>query len=416
MLVLTVFGLIPVDIVARLNFLKSLTRESPKTSTLTKQVTISPSALKTTYHNITITSIRDKYVIKIDALSLSTLYDLININKSRIYSLSTTNNEDTISDVNCLTQECNLESLESSEEAVIALDVKVLYENETYVHLQVEYIRNEVTRTALIEQATLWNYTEVQNEVVKTGTLTYINILEGVEGGILERYKYYILTYSVRHVNYELFIGTSLISLGEKTYSSTFIQYVSSETSEPASPEFVEAYSLGLVYIYSPVTLSQYYSILATVAGELINVYVTSGFIKLVEKYQVLETTLSELAELVESELAEYDVIIQESSAIIVTQSTWSEETIYVTLQGILRCLMLIARCIFYLITIPEIIEACTICLQIYFCLPACFIIFMKLTCLLCILIRTVDCLRCACRIYRLVGSCYEAGRCLGLW
>jgi hypothetical protein len=134
MLVLTVFGLIPVDIVARLNFLKSLTRESPKTPTLTKQVTISPSALKTTYHNITITSIGDKYVIKIDALPLSTLYNLININKSRIYSLSTTNNEDTISDVNCLTQECNSESLESSEEAVIALDVKVLYENETYVH------------------------------------------------------------------------------------------------------------------------------------------------------------------------------------------------------------------------------------------------------------------------------------------
>jgi hypothetical protein len=415
-LVLTVFGLIPPDVVVRLEFLRSLTRESPKTPTLIKQVTVNPSAYGTTLHNVTVGVHGDKYVIKIDPLSLSALYDLFDL-RSRVYSLSTTDDEDSSGCSTCdyITQGCNLES---SEGEFTVLDVKVLYENETHAHLQVEYTRNGVTRTALIEHATLWNYTEVQNEVEKTGTSIYINVLDGVNEGIPEHYEYYVFTYSISHANYALFIGTSLISLGEETYASTLIWYVLNETSESASLNSldVEADSLSLIYIHSPVTLSQHYSILAVVAEELVNIYVTSGFNKLAEKYRVLETTLSELAELVRSELAEYDVVIQESTGTIATH-TWSEETAYaLTLWDILGCLMPIMKCLYGLIRIRDLIWTCKICLQVYFCLPACFNIFTKLTCLLCILTGIVHCLLCAKNIYDLVNDCYQAGRCLRLW
>jgi hypothetical protein len=73
MLVLTVFGLIPLDVVVRLEFLRILTRESPRTPTLIKQVTVNPSAYGTTLHNVTVSVHGDKYVIKIDPLSLSAL-------------------------------------------------------------------------------------------------------------------------------------------------------------------------------------------------------------------------------------------------------------------------------------------------------------------------------------------------------
>jgi len=410
MLILTVFGLIPLDVVVRLEFLRLLTRESPRTPTLIKQVTVNPSAYGTTLHNVTVSVHRDKYVIKIDPLSLLALYDL----RSRVYSLSTTDNEDTSGCPTCdyTTQECN------NEGEFTVLDVKVLYENETHIHLQVEYTRNGVTRTALIERATLWNYTEVQNEVEKTGTLIYINVLDGVNEGIPEHYEYSVFTYSISHTNYALFIGTSLISLGEETYASTSIWYVLNETSESASLNSldVEAGSLSLIYIHSPATLSQHYSILAVVAEELVNIYVTSGFNKLAKKYQVLETTLSELAELVRSELAEYDVTIQESTGTIATH-TWSEKTAYaLTLQDIFRCLIPIMRCLYELIRIRDLIWICKICLQVYFCLPACFNIFTKLTCLLCILTGIVHCLLCAKGVYDLVNDCYQAGRCLRLW
>ncbi|MCC6052951.1 MAG: hypothetical protein LM569_01970, partial [Desulfurococcaceae archaeon] len=211
-LVLTVFGLIPPDVVVRLEFLRSLTRESPRTPTLIKQVTVNPLAYGTTLHNVTVGVHGDKYVIKIDPLSLSALYDLFDL-RSRVYSLSTTDDEDSSGCSTCdyVTQECNLES---SEGEFTVLDVKVLYENKTHAHLQVEYTRNGVTRTALIERATLWNYTEVQNEVEKTGTLIYINVLDGVNEGIPEHYEYSVFTYSISHTNYALFVGTSLISLG----------------------------------------------------------------------------------------------------------------------------------------------------------------------------------------------------------
>ena len=127
-LVLTVFGLIPPDVVVRLEFLRSLTRESPKTPTLIKQVTVNPLAYGTTLHNVTVGVHGDKYVIKIDPLSLSALYDLFDL-RSRVYSLSTTDNEDSSGCSTCdyITQECNLES---SEGEFTVLDVKVLYENE----------------------------------------------------------------------------------------------------------------------------------------------------------------------------------------------------------------------------------------------------------------------------------------------
>ena len=353
------FRLIPVDIGVRLGFFKSFTQESPKTPTLTKQITISPSSYETTYHNVTVTISGDEYVIKIDSLAPPELPELYNATGG------------------CVNYTCSYCPIQAHGSEFMAI------QNNTHAELQVVNI------------ATIWNYTEVLKGVEKRGVFIHVKAVRG------EVVEYYVLGYTNKHADFNLSISTLLVPLNEEAYnySITLIDYVPSREGGRLS--------LELVGVNSSVTLSRLYSVLGVVVQELSNVYQESGEFTLFEGYRVVEKALAELTEIVESKLAEYDKTILTSFAVI----TDNGNTIY----GVLNCLSTIVSCLGTLASITSVMAACPLCVQVVTCLPACFHIFTIWWCLGCIAMGLAGCLACATLIF-LPVTCYEAGRCIGLW
>jgi len=81
-----------------------------------------------------------------------------------------------------------------------------------------------------------------------------------------------------------------------------------------------------------------------------------------------------------------------------------------------LLCLGNILACLGAIAASPEIIAACPLCAQVVTCIPACATIFSVWWCIGCIAAGFIGCLVCAGGIAGLAISCYEAGRCLGIW
>jgi hypothetical protein len=256
-------------------------------------------------------------------------------------------------------------------------------QNNTHAELQV------------VNVATIRNYTEVLKGVEKRGVFIHVKAVES------EVVEYYVLGSTIKHADFNLSISTLLIPLSEEAYnySITPIDYVPSKEGGRLS--------LELVGVNSSVTLSRLYSVLGVVVQELSNVYQESGEFTLFEGYRVVEKALAELTEIVESKLAEYDKTILTSFTVI----TDSGNTIY----SILVCLPTIVSCLATLTSISSVMAACPLCVQVVTCLPPCFHIFTIWWCLGCIAMSLAGCLACAVLIF-LPVTCYEAGRCIGLW
>jgi len=256
-------------------------------------------------------------------------------------------------------------------------------QNNTHAELQVVNI------------ATIWNYTEVLKGVEKRGVFIHVKAVRG------EVVEYYVLGYTNKHADFNLSVSTLLVPLNEEAYnySITLIDYVPSKEGGRLSPE--------LVGVNSSVTLSRLYSLLGVVVQELSNVYQESGEFTLFEGYRVVEKALAELIEMVESKLAEYDKTTFTSFAVV----TDNGNTIY----GVLDCLSTIVSCLGTLAFITSVMVACPLCVQVVTCLPACFHIFTIWWCLGCIAMGLAGCLECATLIF-FPATCYEAGRCIGLW
>lgn len=192
----------------------------------------------------------------------------------------------------------------------------------------------------------------------------------------------------------------SLKPLNSETYNSSFtvMNYAPADKSGLTSLEFVE--------FNSSVTLSQQYAILGKVAKEIGKVYEKSGnetLAQLAKGYYIMEEESKGLSKLVEKQLQEYNRIILKSSAVLLDQDVWA-------------CLSAIITCLLSIATIPQILSACYLCVQIITCIPACFTIFGILWCVLCITAGIIGCLWCAHLIVAFPYCCYVAGQCLGLW
>jgi hypothetical protein len=286
---MVVFRLIPADVVVRLGFFKSFTQESPKTPTLTKQITISPSSYETTYHNVTVAVHGDKYMIKIDPLEpLTLLYNITNSYAN--YTCS------------CQSQ---MYSLNSSSSEHAGLNVSILYQNKTYTLMRVEYNEGEAKDVVFLEESTIWSYSELLGGIERKCVFTYIGALgDGKEG-------LYRLVYSVLHPEYNLTLITTLTPLDGETYnmSTTQIVFTRGEKSNVTS--------LELIIINGNVTLSQLYAVISLVTGELKQIYQNASS-DLSEAYSIIESELAELSTLVKHHLGEYDRPILHSMVVLV--------------------------------------------------------------------------------------------------
>ena len=176
------------------------------------------------------------------------------------------------------------------------------------------------------------------------------------------------------------------------------MNYAPAGKSEVTSWEFVD--------FNSPVTLSQLYAVLGKVAKEVGKVYAKTEdetLAGLAQGYYTMEEEAKHLSKLVKKQLQEYNRIILKSSAVLSDQDVWA-------------CLSAIITCLLSIATIPHILSACYLCVQVITCLPACFTIFGTLWCVFCITAGIIGCLWCAHLIVGFPYSCYVAGQCLGLW
>ncbi len=294
LVLMVVFRLIPPDVVVRPGFSRSLTQEPPETPALAKQITVSPSSYETTYHNVTVAVHGGEFVIKIDPLDLSTL--LYNITKNS-----------TNSTCSCQSQTCSLNSPSSnSSNKHVKLNVSVLYQNETYTLMQVEYSEGGARDVVLLEENTIWSYSELLRGVKRKSAFTYIGAPgDGKEG-------LYRLVYSAQGSEYNLTLITALILLDEETYNTSTTQIVFTWREEKSN-----ATSLELIIVNGNVTLSQLYAIISLIAGELKQIYQNLSS-ELSEAYSIIESELAKLSTLVKQHLSEYDRPILHSRVVLV--------------------------------------------------------------------------------------------------
>jgi len=271
----------------------------------------------------------------------------------------------------------------------------VLEQEENHTVILLTYEVNGTTFEVTVARTLLWSYEELTDEVNRTASFVSEEITaEDVS------MQFYSLSYMVQHVEYNLTVYTNLTPLNSETYNTSFtiMSYAPAGTSEVTSFESVE--------FNSSVTLSQQYGILGKVAKEIGKVYEKSDdetLASLAQGYYLMEGEAKGLSKLVEKQLQEYNRIILKSSAFLSDQDVWA------CLSGIITCLLT-------LVTIPQIMAACYLCVQVYACIPACFTIFGTWWCVLCIAAGIIGCLWCAHLFAVFPYSCYVAGQCLGLW
>jgi hypothetical protein len=285
----------------------------------------------------------------------------------------------------------------------IAVNTTILYQNETYVLTKITYTINDTVYELLFEHAILYKYSEISSSVNKTLEFTLTKI--SGEGTLLQTYS---LIYTVQQREYTLDIMTRLVPLDSQTYNSSFtvVRYATAGQNVTLSLEFVE--------FNMPVTLSQLYSVLSMVVDLLGNLYVDyvyfgvvdGTFIQLPIAYYTIEMELEEVAYIVDLRLPEYNKLIMKSYV-----------TILISFEDIIKCLFAVSACLYFIATRqPNIFRHCGACATAFYCLPACFNPFTKVFCILCILAMIVKCLKCITALGIIIGVCYEAGRCLGLW
>jgi hypothetical protein len=194
----------------------------------------------------------------------------------------------------------------------ITVNTTILYQNETYVLTKITYTVNDTVYELLFEHAILYKYGEVSSGANKTLEFTLTKI--SGEGTLLQTYS---LIYTVQQREYTLDIMTRLIPLDSQTYNSsiTLVRYVAAGQNETLSLEFVE--------FNMPVTLSQLYSVLSTVAELMSNLYGYYGnedetYRQLSIAYNTMKIELEEVADIVNLRLPDYNKLIMKSYTILI--------------------------------------------------------------------------------------------------
>jgi hypothetical protein len=193
----------------------------------------------------------------------------------------------------------------------ITVNTTILYQNETYVLTKITYTVNDTVYELLFEHAILYKYSEVSSGVNKTLEFT----LTKVSGGQTSL-QTYNLNYTVQHREYTLNVMTRLVQLDSQTYNSSFtiVRYKPDRQNETLSLEFVE--------FNIPVTLSQLYSVLSTVAKLMSKLYKSfenedKKYRQLSMAYNRMKMELKKLANIVDLRLQEYNKPIIRSYAIL---------------------------------------------------------------------------------------------------
>jgi hypothetical protein len=184
----------------------------------------------------------------------------------------------------------------------------ILFQNSTYILIKRIVSYGNTSVEVIASGKLLWRWVKSGG---KENRSAYLYQVELVSANIT--LHYYMLTYSVRALDYNLTIATQLIPANESfyNYSFTYVVYM---------PKEKRVVSLEIVKFNTSVTLSQLYQALSRVAKELRHIYQTSSnttIRSLKDWYLTIEKELDLLAKLVEKELPQYNKPVIHSIAII---------------------------------------------------------------------------------------------------
>ncbi len=271
----------------------------------------------------------------------------------------------------------------------------VLEQDDYHIVYLVTYDVDGVEYSYTVTNTLLWDYNKNQGNVHRTASLASVEI-----AGEASYQKFFTLAYYAECEEYNFTTYTYIRPSDQESYDTAFtiVDY------EPADKS--GDISLELVDFNTSITLSEHYRILGKVAAKIGKEYQKSGDESLTvfaQRYKSIEQETKYLSKLVKKQIPEYDKEILTSSAIIMDQD-W------------LLCLGNILACLAAILTTPEVLAACPLCLQVVTCIPACAAVFTVWWCIGCIAAGFIGCLICAGGIAALAISCYEAGHCLGLW
>jgi hypothetical protein len=184
----------------------------------------------------------------------------------------------------------------------------ILFQNSTYILIKRIVSYGNTLVEIVVSGKLLWQWTKSDEKENRSAYLYQVEIASANT-----TLHYYMLTYSVRALDYNLTIATQLIPANESfyNYSFTYVVYV---------PKEKRVVSLEIVKFNTSVTLSQLYQALSRVAKELRHIYQTSSnttIRSLKDGYLTIEKELNNLARLVEKELPQYNKPVIYSIAII---------------------------------------------------------------------------------------------------
>ena len=254
----------------------------------------------TTFHYVTVASNGKGFDISITPLNLS--------------AMST-----------CTTCSCPVAGTTQSVNA----STVILFQNSTYILIKRIVSYGNTSVEIVVSSKLLWQWTKSDEKENRSAYLYQVEIASANT-----TLHYYMLTYSVRALDYNLTIATQLIPANENfyNYSFTYIVY---------APKEKRVVSLEIVKFNTSVTLSQLYQALSRVAKELRQIYQTSSnttIRSLKDGYLIIEKELNNLARLVEKELPQYNKPIIHSTAII--SDDWLRCTICQLMVSILCVLI----------------------------------------------------------------------------
>uniref|UniRef100_A0A7J2U5E8 Uncharacterized protein n=1 Tax=Ignisphaera aggregans TaxID=334771 RepID=A0A7J2U5E8_9CREN len=184
----------------------------------------------------------------------------------------------------------------------------ILFQNSTYILVKHVVSYGNKSIEVIASGKLLWQWVKSGEKENRSAYLYQVEIASANR-----TLHYYMLTYRVRALDYNLTIATQLIPANESfyNYSFTYVVYM---------PKEKRVVSLEIVKFNKSVTLSQLYQALSRAAKELRHIYQTSSnttIRSLKDGYLTIEKELDLLAKLVEKELPQYNKPVIHGTAII---------------------------------------------------------------------------------------------------
>jgi len=264
----------------------------------------------------------------------------------------------------------------------VNVSTAILFQNSTYILVKHVASYGNKSVEVIASSKLLWQWAKSGEKENRSAYLYQVEIASANT-----TLHYYMLTYRVRALDYNLTIATQLIPANKSfyNYSFTYIVYM---------PKEKEVVSLEIVKFNTSATLSQLYQALSRVAKELRHIYQTSSnttIRSLKDGYLTIEKELDLLAKLVEKELPQHNKPVIHSIAIISDASP-------------MDCF----ACVTQIFTTYYSLPFCTTCIS---CAIACANIFTIWWCLGCI---AIPCSVCILTLANDVYSCCMCAEYLG--